>query len=688
MLSRRFGDGILLTLPSSIGRSTLERKLPLDQETFDVWIAPVVGSTWEKQAEIERIRDLGQRIRQTLLERCLTRHASRSARPFKKRKTNIMQAAVQETTSSVTSIAVGSLASPITPSILPQGHRIHSKSINPAKQPTDVLNAANDQEMLLSNNLSAPPAQNDTGPCRAERQRTSQDETIAACGASPETFIPTLFYAMGDHIPKVVLDRATSPQPRWSEHGEFCEVTPHGAGLRGDLVDLLSDDAKLKQSIENLVSLSIISEVSKDGLQAYTCRDKPARVSYNQNRAYWIHRAFELCCFVFPRSEILDSSFGSVGKQLLHVLQHLLRLYGEAGLEIPPRKDAVEALIAASKFGVMSNRKYLLSIAGELQKDPEQTHLRAMIVHRESVLLRFSKKISDSQRVIQQFLDCPFPVANTRLHCLLGFLHLSQAENWAYQFSYGKVYEEAQKWEPGDNPTAMQLYVFRTELSVLGQSYKAMKPHDSERYLIKSYLADVYCELDYLKRKESVILNAVYLEEAEKIVSPELDHLRTRSRSSKPSRRLLLSLIEIEILRGRHSVAGSLIKELLEIYNGLSEHDTNDQVGHVRTLIAWARISAPSEAVARWHTAYYWNRVYNPSEEDVFTCGVIYLFISLAYFRLGNEHESRVSFDRASEIISRKKPQFLMPGVGTYLYYFARRELWSAAGLQLPGVPP
>jgi uncharacterized protein HemY len=251
----------------------------------------------------------------------------------------------------------------------------------------------------------------------------------------------------------------------------------------------------------------------------------------------------------------------------------------------------------------MSNRKYLLSIAGELQKDPEQTDLRAMIVYRKSVLLRFSKKISDSQRVIQQFLDRPFPVANPRLHCLLGLLHLSQAENWAYQFSYRKAYEEAQKWEPGDNPTAMQLYVLRTKLSVLGQSYKgdglfedarsafegclaAMKPHDSERYLIKSNLADVYCELDYLKHKESMILDAVYLEEAEKIVSPELDHLRTHSRSSKPSRRLLLSLIEIEILRGRHSVAESLIKELLEIYNGLSEHDTNDQVGHVRTLIA------------------------------------------------------------------------------------------------------
>jgi tetratricopeptide (TPR) repeat protein len=396
----------------------------------------------------------------------------------------------------------------------------------------------------------------------------------------------------------------------------------------------------------------------------------------------------------------LFTRFGSAGKELLLVLQHLLRLYGKTNLEIPPRRETIEALIAASKFGDMSNRKYLLSVAAELQKDPEQTDLRAMIVYRESVLLRFSKKISDSQRVIQRFLDRPVAVANPRLHALFGLLHLSQAENWAYEFNYRKVYEEAQKWEPGNSPTAMQLYVLRTKLSVLGQSYKgnglfedaksafegclaAMKPHDSERYLIKSNLADICCELDYLKRKKSRIPGAAYLEEAEKIVSPEIE--RIRGRSSRHFRRLLLSLAEIEILRGRHSVAESLIKELLAIYSKLTEHDTNDQVGHVRALIAWARISAPSEAVVRWHNACHWNKIYNPSEEDVFTCGVIYLFISLAYFKLGNADESWASFNRAAEIVSRKKVQFLIPGVGTYLYDFAWRELWSVAGWLLPG---
>ncbi|KAH8792183.1 hypothetical protein F5882DRAFT_400121 [Hyaloscypha sp. PMI_1271] len=142
------------------------------------------------------------------------------------------------------------------------------------------------------------------------------------------------------------------------------------------------------------------------------------------------------------------------------------------------------------------------------------------------------------------------------------------------------------------------------------------------------------------------------------------------------------------MIRGRQSVAECLIEELLATYNNLTEHDINDQVGHVRALIAWARISEPSEAVVRWHNAFHWNKIYDPSEEDVFTCGVIFLFISLAYFKLGNTDESWASFNRAAETMSRKQPQFLIPGVGTYLYDFARRELWSLAGWLLPGKTP
>lgn len=131
----------------------------------------------------------------------------------------------------------------------------------------------------------------------------------SAGGVSPKTFIPPLFYAMGNCIPKLILDRAVSPQARWSKHGEFEKVTPRDASLHWDMVDLLSDETKFKQDVEELVSRSVIhKEGSGADPQTYTCQSEPARTMYHQNKAYWIYQAFELCCYVFPRDQILESS--------------------------------------------------------------------------------------------------------------------------------------------------------------------------------------------------------------------------------------------------------------------------------------------------------------------------------------------------------------------------------------------
>jgi hypothetical protein len=65
--------------------------------------------------------------------------------------------------------------------------------------------------------------------------------------------------------------------------------------------------------------------------------------------------------------------------------------------------------------------------------------------------------------------------------------------------------------------------------------------------------------------------------------------------------------------------------------------------------------------------AISWNKAYTPSEEEVFTCGVIYLFISLSFFKVGNVKQSWASFNRSAEIISRKEPKVLIPEIFTYL---------------------
>jgi hypothetical protein len=125
----------------------------------------------------------------------------------------------------------------------------------------------------------------------------------AATHATLETPIAPLFYAMGSHIPKVLLDRATCPQRRINKHGEIYEVKLHDTGLSQDLINLL-DATTLRQSIGSLISLSIISVQES----VYICQQESARISFEQSKGYWIHQAFTLCCYVFPRSPMIDPS--------------------------------------------------------------------------------------------------------------------------------------------------------------------------------------------------------------------------------------------------------------------------------------------------------------------------------------------------------------------------------------------
>ncbi len=85
-------------------------------------------------------------------------------------------------------------------------------------------------------------------------------------------------------------------------------------------------------------------------------------------------------------------------------------------------------------------------------------------------------------------------------------------------------------------------------------------------------------------------------------------------------------------------------------------------------LSARARIFPLSEAEGCWKDALDWNKRYNPLEEDVFTCGVVWLLICSVRSRLGNLDASRAALSRAVKIIRSKRPQYLIPGVGTYLF--------------------
>lgn len=398
------------------------------------------------------------------------------------------------------------------------------------------------------------------------------------------------------------------------------------------------------------------------------------------------------------------SSLSSV-KELLGILRYTLRLYTESGLELPPSNNTVETLLSASKFEDVRNRENLLLKAARLQLDTPDTRLRTEVVYQLSVILRSQGRISDSERVITEFLDCEGLDLNQESHMLRGLLHLSQANNQTYRFDFCRAREEIRKWSPAsDNLSDSELRLLCDQLCCNGRILKGEGRFNEarrcfegclattglsrpKRVLIISHLSDIYCELDYMQRNASqLMLQSAHLKKGREVVQQEIDRIRASAKPSKGFRRLLLSMVEIEVREGHFDRAECLTSELLDIYCNIAEPDVNDRVGHVRTLIARARISQLDEAERHWHAVLLQNRAYNPLEEEVFTCGVIHLFISSVRLQLGDIDGSRATFGEAVEVIRKKRPQFLMPGIGTYLFDNVRSDLQSRAGWVLPEI--
>jgi len=391
---------------------------------------------------------------------------------------------------------------------------------------------------------------------------------------------------------------------------------------------------------------------------------------------------------------------------LLVVLYHILRLYAENGLELPPCNNTVETLVSASKFEGLRDRENLLMMAARLQPESPEPHVRAEVVYRLSVMLPSRGRISDSEHTITEFFNSQSSNPNQESHYYLGLLYLSQANNHAYRFDFRRAREETCKWHPSsDNLSDSEHRLLCDQLCCNGRNLRGEGQFDEamrcfqgclatpglsrpKRLLITSHISDLYCELDYMQRNNAyqLTLQSTCLDRERKIVQREVDYMRACGKPSKGLRRLLLSSIEIEIRQGHLDRAEYLISELLGIYSRIADPDVDDRVGHVRTLTARARISQLCEAEWHWNAALLQNSVYNPLEEEVFTCGVIRLFISFVRFQLEDVDGSRCIFEKATEVICRKRPQFLMPGMGTYLFDFVRSELQSRAGWVLPKI--
>lgn len=330
----------------------------------------------------------------------------------------------------------------------------------------------------------------------------------------------------------------------------------------------------------------------------------------------------------------------------------------------------------------------------------ERLNSEIEFIYRKSVALRLSGDNHGSQNIIRDFLSSLGP-RDLSSNENLAALYISQATNHSYHFSFTEAHGELKKWTPDKNLPGRQKQLLWDQMLCIGRVVRGQGCFEaartcfeqclitpgisqSRRFLVKSSLADLFCELDYTTKSEKT----PYLQQAAHLVEPDVQQFRsTSNHHQRGYRRLLLSLCEIKIIEHQYCDAESLVEELLDIYAKVHEPDIVDRLGHVRSLIAFARISpTPIIAIKRWKDVLAWNRRYNPGEEEVFTCGVVYLFLCLTWHSLGYMAESTENLQMAIKVLREKRPQFLIPGIGTYLFYdvnYQLRRLVDKGYLQL-----
>lgn len=297
--------------------------------------------------------------------------------------------------------------------------------------------------------------------------------------------------------------------------------------------------------------------------------------------------------------------------------------------------------------------------------------------------MRMSGNVDGSEQVLTHFFST---ASGNMVPEDLAPLHISQAMNHAFRFRFTEARAELLKWKPTqdfgrDNLDLIWSHVATAGRVLRGQgNFKEARVcfevclqtdglSQSKHCLILSALADVYCELSYAESDPSFLVRAGAM------VKPKIDEVRSSRRQHlKGYRRLLLSLVEVQINQHQYSDAETDIKELLDTYEKLRSPDMVDRLGHVRALVAFARIcTRPAMALQRWKDALFYNSLYNPWEEEVFTCGVVYLFLAVIWHRLGDRANSLGNLGRAVHVLQQRQPQHLIPGLGTYVY----GQAWS-----------
>lgn len=338
--------------------------------------------------------------------------------------------------------------------------------------------------------------------------------------------------------------------------------------------------------------------------------------------------------------------------------------------------------------------------------------MEAAIAHRQSTVARLEAKYDDADALIKQYLchskqNC---LTDRRLHAWHLHLFVSHLKILNLQEKFEAARKELDSWSLLPKVSLMESQSIPSFAHVVSEIWRSLgkldqakdylvdcysffmandanpflKANDPHRYQIVCALIDIHCALE-----------EIY--DADLLLKREIERLPTDGRLSKAFRRLQVSSLDIDIAHGSpesFAKAHSKINVLKHTFCGIQKPDISDQLLHVRTLVASARIfhlrSYFPQAIQEWEVVNTLAAKYSAFRCQGFTFAFSQLSIGLAHIKIAcqtndsyviNEHMQAFTetLEQANSIFQLEEDNYWIPTITTDWLPKVRSEIESLA---------
>ncbi|KAF3896736.1 LipA and NB-ARC domain-containing protein [Trichophyton interdigitale] len=506
-------------------------------------------------------------------------------------------------------------------------------------------------------------------------------------------------FLQASNIPESMLRSGCSTKQIWGEDGEVTDISPVDAGLDPELIDLVTDEMKLDEAIENLLAFSLIQlTLSSRGGRAISVHPlvqycASHRVPFDVQQK-WRAQAILLVAQAFPYGEYITEFSGDTGREILEHVHNVLHEFDsvEPESELYPKvkNSFCTLLLSASKYSSASWRRESLSKVRDLLHDSEEHYLQAWVAHRQSKILRLEGDMTGSNAALEQQVNnfkaysSSVAASNPRWNAHIGRIISSYAENLILGNECVHAQEILESWKPLDprSPSQMEATVLRGRNIALGRilknqgNFKGALQYFEEMFLditdrhcnesegwhmaLFANLSDLYCELGYPERAEAVL-------------KKQLEIVYTRGwETISGGIRIQLALAESFIRRGSFQKAEGCLLKLVSLCKPAEKMTVSARTNNFLVWTGLARVSHLqhqwSNAIDRWNHAL--ELVESAGWENGFNHGLILYSIAQIQFRMGKFDESEKTLCRAKASLSTDDRKYWIVGLGSYWYNY------------------